>query len=115
MRLVTEARIRPEDINRIHRGQAADIRFTAFKYRTTQMVHGTLIYVSADRLLDRASNQAYYVALIEADAASLASAGNLKLLAGMPAEVYIKGEERTPLQYLVEPVSQVLLRAGRER
>jgi hypothetical protein len=33
----------------------------------------------------------------------------------MPAEVYIKGEERTPLQYLVEPVSQVLRRAGRER
>ncbi len=115
IRLVTEARIRPEDINRIHRGQAADIRFTAFKYRTTQMVHGTLIYVSADRMVDRASNQAYYVALVEADAASLASAGNLKLLAGMPAEVYIKGEERTPLQYLVEPVTQVLLHAGRER
>jgi HlyD family secretion protein len=114
-RLVTEARIRPEDINRIHRGQAADIRFTAFKYHTTQMVHGTVIYVSADRLVDRASNQAYYIALVEADAASLASAGNLKLLAGMPAEVYIKGEERTPLQYLVEPVSQVLLHAGRER
>ena len=115
IRLVTEARIRPEDINRIHRGQAADIRFTAFKYRTTQMVHGTVIYVSADRLVDRATNQAYYVALVEADAASLASAANLKLLAGMPAEVYIKGEERTPLQYLIEPVSQVLLHAGRER
>ena len=30
----------------------------------------------------------------------------------MPAEVYIKGEQRTPLQYLVEPVTQVLRRAG---
>ena len=66
-------------------------------------------------LLDRATNQAYYVALVEADAASLATAGDVKLQAGMPAEVYIKGEERTPLMYLVEPVTQVLRRAGRER
>jgi multidrug efflux pump subunit AcrA (membrane-fusion protein) len=47
--------------------------------------------------------------------ASLAQAGEIKLQAGMPAEVYIKGEERTPLQYLLEPVTQVLRRAGRER
>ena len=39
----------------------------------------------------------------------------MKLQAGMPAEVYIRGEERTPLQYLAEPVTQVLRRAGRER
>jgi hypothetical protein len=33
----------------------------------------------------------------------------------MPAEVYVKGEVRTPLQDLVDPVTQVLRRAGRER
>ena len=114
-RLVTEARIRPEDINRLQQGQAAEIRFTAFRYRTTQLVHGKVIYVSADRLVDRATNMPYYSALIEADAASLASAGDLKLLAGMPAEVYIKGGERTPLQYLLEPITEVLRHAGRER
>jgi len=41
--------------------------------------------------------------------------GDMKLQAGMPAEVYIKGEERTPLQYLVEPVTQVMRHAARER
>ena len=114
-RLLTEARIRTEDINRVHKGQEADIRFTAFKARTTQLVHGKLVYVSADRLVDRATNVPYYTALVEADPASLASAGDLKLLAGMPAEIYLKGEERTPLEYLAEPVTQVLRRAGRER
>ena len=53
--------------------------------------------------------------MVEADAASLAHAGEMKLQAGMPAEVYIKGEQRTPLQYLIEPVTQVLRHAGRER
>ena len=114
-RLLTEARIRTEDINRIQRGQAADIKFTAFNSRTTQLIEGKLVYVSADRLIDRATNVSYYSALVEADPASLASAGDLKLLAGMPAEVYIKGEQRTPLQYLAEPVTQVLRRAARER
>ena len=114
-RLVTEARVRTEDISQIHRGQSAEIRFTAFKYRTTQLVHGKVIYVSADRLIERANNTAYYSVLVEADAASLATAGDLKLLAGMPAEIYIKGEERTPLQYLVEPITQVLRHAVRER
>jgi HlyD family secretion protein len=114
-RLVTEARIRTEDISRVHKGQLADVRFTAFKYRTTQLVHGKVTYISADRLLDRANGTPYYSVLVEADAESLRMAGDLKLQAGMPAEVYIQGEERTPLQYLVEPVTQVLRRAARER
>jgi membrane fusion protein, epimerase transport system len=114
-RLMVEARIRTEDVSRVQRGQAAEIRFTAFKARTTRLVAGTVFYVSPDRLVDRNSGQPYYTAVVEADAASLAEAGELKLQAGMPAEVYIKGEERTPLQYLAEPVTQVLRRAGREQ
>lgn len=114
-RLVVEAHLRTEDVGRVAQGQRADIRFTAFQYRTTRLVEGKVFYVAADRSVDKATNQPYYVALVEADAASLAQAGEMKLQAGMPAEVFIKGEERTPLQYLVEPVTQVLRRAGRER
>jgi HlyD family secretion protein len=114
-RLVTDARVRPEDIDRIQRGQPAEIRFTAFKYRTTQLVRGKVVYVSGDRLIDRATGAPYYSVLVEADAASLAVAGDLKLLAGMPAEIYLQGDERTALQYLLEPITQVLRRAARER
>ncbi len=114
-RLVVEAHLRTEDVGRVAQGQRADIRFTAFPYRSTRLVEGKVFYVAPDRSVDRATNQPYYVALIEADAASLAQAGQSRLQAGMPAEVYVKGEQRTPLQYLVEPVTQVLHRAGRER
>ena len=113
--LVVEAHVHTEDVSRVQQGQPAEIRFTAFKSRTARLVAGKVFYVAADRTLDRATNQAYYVVLVEADAASIASAGDMKLQAGMPAEVYLKGEERTPLQYLLEPVTQVLRRAGRER
>ncbi len=114
-RLLVEARIRTEDVSRVQLGQDAEIRFTAFKYRTTHLVAGKVFYLSPDRLVDRATNQPYYVAMIEADAASLESASEIKLMAGMPAEVFIKGENRTPLQYLLEPLTQIMRRAGRER
>jgi len=112
--LVVEARIRTEDIDRVHQGQAADIRFTAFNRRITKLVSGHVVYIAGDRQVDPATNQPYYVALIETDAASLKEAGDLKLQAGMPAEVYLKGEERTALQYLLEPVTTAMRRAGRE-
>lgn len=114
-RLVIEAHIRTEDVTRVQPGQKADIRFTAYRHRTTRLVEGRVFYVAADRTVDRATNLAYYVALVEADAKSLGESAEIKPQAGMPAEVYIKGEERTPLQYLVEPVTQVVRRAARER
>ena len=115
-RLVLEARLRPEDIDRVQRDQAAEIRFTAFAYRSTKLVRGKVSYVAADRMVDRQTGVPYFVAQIEADAASLADAGDdIKLVAGMPAEVYIQGGSRTALQYLLEPLSQVVSRAARER
>lgn len=114
-KLVVETRLRTEDVSRVHNGQPAKIRFTAFAYRTTHLVDGKVFYVSPDRLVDRNTGAAYYVAQVEADAASLAQATEIRLQAGMPAEVYLQGEERTPLQYLMEPLSQVVRRAAREQ
>ena len=113
-KLVIEAHIRTEDVSRVRQGQIAEVRFTAYKYRTTRMVEGKVLYVAADRSVDRVNGSPYYVVLVEAEPASLAKAEDIKLQAGMPAEVYIKGEERTPLEYLIEPVTQILHKAGRE-
>src|SRR6185503_11893480 len=112
--LVIEARVRTEDIRRVHKGQQADIRLTAFNGRTTRLVTGDVVYVAGDRLVDPVTNAPYYVALIEADQAALDKAGGLELQAGMPAEVYLRGEKRTAMQYLVEPVATAARRAGRE-
>ncbi|MFY8104265.1 MAG: HlyD family type I secretion periplasmic adaptor subunit [Ramlibacter sp.] len=114
-RLLVEAQIRPEDVRRVHPGQDARIRFAAFNALTTPLVEGKVRYVSADRVVDRNTQQASYVVHVEADAQSLQRAGRLQLQAGMPAEVYLQGEERTPLRYLLEPITLLMQRAGRER
>jgi HlyD family secretion protein len=88
------------------------VRFTAFKYRSTAMASGRVIYVSGDRLTDRVTNLPYYsvTILVERDA----SADEQKVQAGMPAEVYIEGAKQTPLQYLAEPITSTIRKAGRQ-
>jgi epimerase transport system membrane fusion protein len=110
--LIVEARIRPEDINHVTKGTAADIRLTAYKQRTTPLVQGTVSYVSGDRMVDpQNANIAYYVVQLEVSTQSL---GELHMTAGMPAEVFIRTDSRTALDYLLEPVSVYLRRAMRE-
>jgi HlyD family secretion protein len=112
---VLEAHIRPEDISNVRLDQPARIKFTAYKYRNLIMVSGKVTYVSADRLIDRATNLPYYSVMITADAQSLKAAGEeLQVQAGMPAEVYIEGTRQTPFQYLAEPVTSTIRKAGRQ-
>ena len=92
----------------------ADVRLTAYKQRATPLVGGTVTYVAGDRLVEQRSGTPYYVAHVEIPSASLASAGNLKLQAGMPAELYIRTDERTALDYLLAPVTDYLRRGLRE-
>ncbi len=112
--LLVEARIRPEDISNVRLDQGARIKFTAFKFRAISMINGKVTYVSGDRLIDKASNTPYYSVMILADADSLQSAGDYKVQAGMPAEVYIEGASQTTLQYLAEPVTSAVRKAGRQ-
>ena len=112
--LVVEARLRPEDINHVRTGALADVKLTSFKQRTTPLVTGSVSYVSADRLQEAPNTPPYYLARIEIAERSLAEAGNLKLQAGMPAEVYIRTDSRTAVDYLVAPITDYLRRGMRE-
>lgn len=112
--LIIEARIRPEDINHVHAGSEADIRLTAYKQRTTPLVQGTVSYVSGDRLVDTQTGAPYYVVHIGVPPGALAEAGNLRLQAGMPAEIFIRTDQRTAFDYLLAPVTSYLRRGMRE-
>lgn len=113
-KLIIEGRVRPEDIDYIHVGGDADIRLTAFKARTTPVVEGKVVYVAADRLVDRATNTPYYPVHIDVSPTALKEAGEVTLRAGMPAELYIKTAERTTLEYLLTPVTAFMRKALRE-
>ncbi len=112
--LIVEARIRPEDVNAVRAGSAADVRLLAFKQRITPVVEGEVTHISADRLVDAPTGQPYYAAHIKVTREALRRAGDLSLKAGMPAEVFVKTAARTPLSYLLDPVTAYLRRGMRE-
>lgn len=114
-RLVIEARVDPVDIDDVAIGQHATVRLTAFKLRTTPIIVGTLINLSADRLIDEHTGTPYYLARIQVPKEELEALGDHKLQPGMPVEALVKTGARTALGYMLSPLTENLDLAFRER
>ncbi len=112
--LVVEAKVSPGDIDQLHIGQQADLRFTAFNQQTTPELKGTLRHVAAERTLDERTGQSFYRVRIAVDEAELKRLGALKLVPGMPVEAYIQTGDRSLLSYITKPLRDQLNRAFRE-
>jgi len=65
-------------------------------------------------MVDQQTGAAYYVVHIDVTEQALETAGNLRLQAGMPAEIFIRTDTRTAVDYLFAPVTAYLRRAMRE-
>jgi HlyD family secretion protein len=114
--LAVEAKVSPQDIDQLHVGQEAGLRFSAFNQRTTPEITGTLSRISADVSQDQRSGQSYYVVRIGISPEQVARLGNnARLVPGMPVEVFIKTYDRTVMSYFTKPLHDQILRAFRER
>lgn len=112
--LVIAARLSPLNIDEVSVGQDVTLRFSAFSSRTTPEIHGTLARVSADAVTDEATQMQYYRAEVTIPPAEREKLGNLSLIPGMPVEVYVQTGERSPLAYLMKPLTDYFVRAFRE-
>ncbi|MBF8780870.1 HlyD family type I secretion periplasmic adaptor subunit [Pseudomonas fulva] len=101
--LVVEAKVAPNDIDRLELGKTADIRFSAFNNATTPVIEGKLTRISADRLTDERSGDPYYLVRVSVTEDGMKKLANRKLQPGMPAEVLINAGDRTMLEYLLKP------------
>jgi len=113
--LTVEARIAPQEIDRVHVGQRAVLRFSAFNQRTTPELNGAVSVVSADISADQKTGASFYTVWIAISGAELARLGGLKLVPGMPVESFIQTEARTVLSYLTKPLTDQALKAFREK
>ncbi|MBL8588349.1 MAG: HlyD family type I secretion periplasmic adaptor subunit [Methylobacteriaceae bacterium] len=114
-RLIVEARVSPRDIDQIRLGQPVRLRFAAFNQRTTPELNATLTRIAGDLTREAQTGAAYYLAGIGIASEELARLEGLKLIPGMPADVYIKTGERSPASYLAKPFFDHMHRAFRER
>ena len=112
--LIVEALVRPEDIDVVHAGQTARVRLSAYSYRSTPPVSGTIRYLSADRVKDAQTGTSAFHARVALDPTELGRLENVSLYPGMPAEVMILLGRRTFLDYLISPLLQTFDKAFRE-
>ena len=113
--LLIDARVQPTDIDNVRAGLSTQIMLSAYSMRNLPRIEGRVRDVSADRLVDPQTGEAYFKALIEVDPRTLeAAAPGIRLVAGMPAEVMIITGERTMLGYLFKPLLDSISKSFRE-
>ena len=114
-KLVVDALVSPQDIDMVEVGMKTHVHFSSFSSRKTPKVIGTVTKVSADAIPDPRTGTSHYAARVEVTRDDLEAAGiGEELMVGMPAEVMIVARERTMLQYIMQPFTDALWRAGRE-
>ncbi|MFY0679156.1 MAG: HlyD family type I secretion periplasmic adaptor subunit [Thalassovita sp.] len=113
--LVVAAQVETIHIDQVYPGQDVVLRFSALDQRTTPELQGRVNKVSADAFTDEASRASYYRAeIVVAEGELEKLPEGVTLLPGMPVEAYIRTADRTPLAYLVKPLTDYFAKAFRE-
>jgi HlyD family secretion protein len=113
--LQVEAKVNPQDIDKLQVGQKTLLRLSAFNQRTTPELNGVVTRVSPDVTTDQRTGQSYYTIRVSMPPQEVARLGDVKLIPGMPVEAFVQTGERTLLSYLIKPLSDQLMRAFREK
>ena len=113
--MVIEARVNPIDIDSVFLGQDASLRFSAFSSRTTPELEGAVVKKSADAFVDENTGQQFFKVDVQPKSGELEKLEGKELVAGMPVEAFIQTGERTPLNYMIRPITDYINRAWREQ
>ena len=114
--LSVEAKVNPQDIDKLQIGQKTLLRLSAFNQRTTPELNGVVTRVSADVNTDQRTGQSYYTIRVSLPPAEVARLGHdVKIIPGMPVEAFVQTGDRTMFSYLLKPFSDQLMRSFRER
>lgn len=113
--LIISARIQPIDIASVSVGMQAEVRFSSFSSKTTPVMFGTISVLSQDVIEpNSAGERPYYSARIQVNEASVPLELRERLLPGMPADIIISTGERTFVEYMLRPLTDMFHKGMRE-
>jgi HlyD family secretion protein len=113
--LVIAAEVETIHIDQVFVGQEVNVRFSAFDQRRTPELIGRVTQVSADAFEDERRGASFYraeIILVDGEIEKLPD--DLTLIPGMPAESFLRTDDRTPLDYLIKPLADYFAKAFRE-
>ena len=112
--LLLEARVPPNLIDRVHAGQAVDVRFSAFAHSPQLVIPGKVESISHDVLTDPQTYATYFLARVALTPEGLKTLGSRQMQPGMQSEVVFKTGERSLLTYLLHPLTKRIASAMKE-
>ncbi len=116
--LIADIKIPPNDRDIVVVGLKCRVRLSSYSARHVPMMPGVLTYISADNFKDPQNQQAFYKGIVKIDVEEvnkhLDQPHDQILFPGMPVEVYITVGARSPLQYMIEPITRTFMKAFRE-
>ena len=112
--LEVEARVAPVDIDQVKLAQSAELRVLAFNQRVTPLIGAKVSRISADISREPQTGLTFYTIRLSIAPEELARLER-PVTAGMQTDVFIRTEDRTPLQYIVKPLRDQISKAFRER
>ncbi|WP_027584675.1 HlyD family type I secretion periplasmic adaptor subunit [Bradyrhizobium sp. Ai1a-2] len=113
--LSVEAKVNPQDIDKLQIGQKTLLRLSAFNQRTTPEISGVVTRVSADVTSDQRTGQSFYTIRVSMPPDEVKRLGDVKIIPGMPVEAFVQTGDRTMLSYLMKPLSDQFMRSFREK
>lgn len=113
--LIVDAKLRPKDVDLVRVGQPAKLRLSALNARLTPEVPATVTQISADRLIDETTHEAYFRARLKITDTLPQGVKAGQLYPGTPVEAFISTGDRTFFEYLARPMLDSLARAFTER
>jgi HlyD family type I secretion membrane fusion protein len=112
--LVVSARINPVHIDQVYVGQAVSMQFAALDQRTVPPIDGHVTKVSPDVFEVPSTGETYYQAEIEITPGQLEHLEDVRIVPGMPVDSFIRTRDRSPIEYLTQPLTDYFKRALRE-
>lgn len=113
--LMVTVMVKPEEINDVHVGMDARVRLVGPNPRWTTPVPAKVVVVSADRLTNDKTGQAYYRADLRIDPKDLKDLEkHVKVVPGMTAAAQIVTGKRTIMGFLLTPITDTIHHAFRE-
>jgi HlyD family secretion protein len=128
--LTVEAKLAPQEVDLVHPGQVATLRFSAFNQRVTPELKGEVRRLSADVVTDQSTEggalqasaaprrapATYYTVRISIPEDQLVHLSPLKLMPGMPVETFIETGNQSVFSYVTKPfLDQIARSVGREK
>ena len=107
--IIVMASIQPQDIDKVHVGMDAQVRFTGLNQRWNSPLSAKVMMVSADKIINEKAGLSYYRADLRIDPKELAKLKkNAKISPGMPASAQIVSGKKTVMGSLISPITDTL-------